>query len=265
MSEQLSEQLHSLRIRLVGVSQVLLFTDFDGTLVPIVQNPDDCHLEPHVREVLTSLSQLENVQVGVISGRKLDDLRPRIGIDGIVYAGNHGIEIDGPGVTFIEPTAEQMRQHVQEAAAVVAPEIRTFKGAWIEDKGLTSTIHYRDVAEEIAPRLIGLIEQLTKPMVESKKIFLRQGKKVLEIRPAVGWDKGVAIRWMASRLTKNGIKPVIIYLGDDVTDEDAFTVLPKEITIRVGHPGETAANYYVDSPAEVHNFLAWLHSSLSAS
>lgn len=263
MSEQLSEQLHSLRIRLLGVSQVLLFTDFDGTLVPVVQNPDDCHLEPHVREILASLSQLENVQVGVISGRKLEDLRPRIGIDGIVYAGNHGIEIDGPGVTFVEPTADQMREHVREAAAVFAPEIQKFPGAWIEDKGLTSTIHYRDVAEADESRLIALIEQVAQPMVEAKNVFLRQGKKVLEIRPAVGWDKGVAIRWMASRLTKNGIKPVIIYLGDDVTDEDAFNVLPHEITIRVGHPGQTAANYYVDSPTDVHNFLGWLQYSLA--
>ena len=132
-----------------AASHVLFLSDYDGTLTPIAGRPDQAVLSPEVREKLSVLAEKPAFSVGIISGRSLAELKSMVGIDGIYYGGNHGLEIEGPGLNYTNPAAEASREMVRELARQLSEGLGGIEGVFIEDKGLSLSLHYRLVGEEM--------------------------------------------------------------------------------------------------------------------
>ena len=232
--------------------RISVFLDYDGTLVPFVQNPAKAQLDEQIRETLARISRKRLVTVTIISGRSVSDIHSRVGLEGVTYAGNHGLEICGNGFNFIEPTAAAVRQQLAQLSRKLAAVLRDIDGTVVEYKGLTTTIHYR----QAAMREVGKIESAVQAEVAGANSFRTASSKMaIEVVPRTGWHKGKAAIWINERL---GGTPLSVYLGDDETDEDAFRVLPDGITVRVGSCAATSARYRVADAPAVHEFLTWL-------
>jgi trehalose 6-phosphate phosphatase len=240
--------------------QVLLLSDFDGTLSPIVGRPEEAVLPDDTRRALEVLAGHARVGVAVISGRALSDIKNRVGIQGITYAGNHGIEIEGPWLKFVYPPAESLRPVIRRLYPRLSEVLAGFEGALVEDKGLTLSVHYRLVAEARVGELKRICEETVRGLRSEGKIRTTEGKKVYEIRPGVLWDKKDAIilllsGWISSASPDASLA---LFLGDDLTDEGGFEVVNRHegVSIFVGESGSsTAARYFVSSPGEVAIFL----------
>jgi trehalose-phosphatase len=240
--------------RLAKAPSVSLFLDFDGTLTPIVEEPGQARLSPETTRVLSSLSSLEGVLVAIVSGRSLADLCGRVGIESIVYAGNHGLEICGRGLNFVEPFAQRKSQVLPELCETLSATVHAVRGAVVENKGLTASVHYRRVAPEETADLERLVRAAVAPA--SSIFHIRPGKMVWEIVPRINWHKGAAICWINSRRAALDADSVIA--GDDATDEHGFQLGADDITIRVGEPRDTAAKYFVPGVDGMLAFLARL-------
>jgi trehalose-phosphatase len=258
MPEPLAAHLARLAAVIRSAPRVLLFTDFDGTLVPIRERPEDCFLAAAAREALAALAAHRRVAVAVVSGRGLADLRPRVGVAGVACAGNHGLEIEGPGLSFREPRAVGRAGELARLVEELTASLRHTPGAWVEDKGLSASVHYRQVGRDSIPGVLEAVRRVTAPAVAAGRFVLRAGKMVQEVRPAVAWHKGDAVRWLAGQAAPGCGGGVAAYAGDDDTDEDAFAALPGGITICVGENRKTLASYFARGPEEVHAFLGWL-------
>jgi trehalose 6-phosphate phosphatase len=258
MMRRLSDALPEVETRIAGARHLLLGLDFEGTLVPFVDVPTMSHLGPAAARVLESLSKCDRVSVVVMSGRERNDLQTRVGIPSIIYAGNHGLEIGGPGFLFVDETAAAHGTALRELGANLATRLMPIPGALVEDKGLTVAVHERLVAEDAREEVRRIVHGVLAG--SSHPFQLTVGQRVYEIRPRTSWHRGSAITWIRERLGKP--ETLTIYLGDDATDEDAFAALPDDITIRVGEAAETAAHFQIDNPAEVHGFLEWVETRL---
>ena len=246
-----------------GNKQILLALDFDGTLAEIVPNPKDAALPGPRLKLLEALNNQPRFAVAVISGRSLEDLKRRVSLRDITYAGNHGLEISGPGFYHIPPEAEQFRITVAEIGEVLESALTGISGIIFEHKGLSMSIHYRLVPRNQRALALRTIRQITKPYLDGVKLKVTKGKQVVNLLPPMVWHKGSALAWLLKLLDPfpQKIGSVLpIYIGDDVTDEDAFTtVSEKGFTIRVGYPKPSSkAKYYVKSPNEVEIVLQGL-------
>jgi trehalose-phosphatase len=249
--------------RLKSANHILLLLDYDGTLTPIVDKPELAVLPQEIKKLLRKLAKNRRYTVGIISGRALADLKSKVDLEGIIYAGNHGLEIEGFGSSFLEPIAEEMRPFLQMLNQALSATLRGIKGVFVEDKGLTVSVHYRLVDDIEEGRVKDTFRKVTDTLCVMGKIRITQGKKVYEIRPPVDWDKGKAIAWLMAECRevrgKGGALP--IYLGDDLTDEDGFKAIERNdgISIFVGEGSlQSAARYFLKSPEEVAQFLKML-------
>lgn len=254
MSRPLLENLSEISELLDPAPHVLLFADFDGTLTPIVEPPSLVYLSAETRTLLEQLSRQSKITLAIISGRALTDIQTRAGMAGLIYAGNHGLEICGPGFHFIDPEAAAQREALQQLAEKLSARMQTIAGACVENKGLTVSIHFRQVADRQVDEVVRVVRAAVTPRHRQWQLAI--GKMAYEIKPRVDWHKGAALHWIKDRVGKP--KAIAIYLGDDFTDEDAFAVLPNGITVKVGHVEETLAKFHVANPAEVQQFLFWL-------
>lgn len=240
---------------------VLLFLDFDGTLAPIHPNPGAASMSAESRRALRTLEADHRSSVAIISGRALPDLRERVRMEEIIYAGNHGLEITGPGLHFIEPIAAQRVDMLEELARHLQVRLRHIHGVEVESKVLTASIHFRRASVGSADEVHRTVQDALTPVISLFQVT--QGLQVFEIRPRVNWHKGLAVRWIKETLRRDDSLP--IYVGDDVTDEDAFAALPDGITISVGRTSSTCAQYHLDRQESVQEFLVWLAGSLPRS
>lgn len=237
---------------------IFLFADYDGTLTPIAESPDKAVLSGRMRDLLDKFSNSNQCSLAIISGRTLDDLKKQIGLKNIFYAGNHGLEIEGPDIKFTVPVPAELRKMIKTIYKEISQSLSCIKGIYIEDKGLTISLHYRSADIKDIPRVLDILSQVTGPYVQGNKIKVSYGKKVYEIKPAVKWDKGEVVSWLYSRqfsaAQKN--KAIPVYIGDDLTDEDAFKVVKdKGLTVFVGKPGVSRAKYYLKDVNEVLDFI----------
>jgi trehalose-phosphatase len=260
MCQPFFDTTHDVGERIQQASHLLLCLDYDGTLSRFAVNPVGATLSTQMDRVLRVLAQEESVSLAIISGRDRLDLQSRVAIPGIFYAGNHGLEISGPGRVFIEPTAATYSESLQQLATDLGNRLQTIEGALVEFKGLTIAVHFRQVAserlEDVRHQVHGALANAAHPFV------LSTGEKVYEIRPRVYWNKGTAVKWIREQLAKP--ETLCIYVGDDVTDEDAFAALPNDITIKVGDAPESAAHYRLSGPTEVRKFLEWVEELIKA-
>lgn len=254
MRRCLLQNLTDVEAELRTAGRISLFLDFDGTLAPLGQNPAEARLDGQTRETLAQLSGIPRLATILISGRSLSDIRDRVGLEGAIYAGNHGMEISGGGLRFVEATAAARRRELLALSTELAAQLRDIEGAILEYKGLTTTVHYRRVAAGERARLERVVRAAIAPA--SLSFRLGSSKMALEILPRSGWHKGKAACWINRRLGEGRV--LSLYLGDDLTDENAFRALPGGITVRVGTCTATLARYWVADPPAVQEFLRWL-------
>ena len=246
--------------RIRTADQIMLLTDFDGTLSPIVGRPEDAVLPDDTRRALEALAGHARVGVAVVSGRALSDIMNKVGIQGITYVGNHGIEIEGPWLKFVHPAAEAMRPIMRHLHSTLSKALAGFEGTLVEDKGLTLSVHYRLVAEERVSEVKRICEESVGGPRSEGKVRTTAGKKVCEIRPGVIWDKEDSVILLLSRWTSSAgqTSKFTLFLGDDSTDESSFKLVDKHggVSVFVGDSGSvTAARYFLRSPDEVAIFL----------
>ena len=250
--------------RVKGAEHILLLIDYDGTLTPIVKKPELANLSLQMKECLQELAGNPHLTLGIISGRTMEDLQERVGLNGIIYVGNHGLEIEGPGITYVNPVARETKPFLHSLCQDISKELAGIKGAIIEDKGLTLSLHYRLVDEAQVGELNRIFCEIAKSFAAPGRIKVGEGRMVYEVKPAVDWDKGKAIALIAQNLSWKG-EPLTIFLGDDVTDYDGFRMVDKSggISIYVGEEdAESVAQYLLCSPKETYQFLSMLREVL---
>jgi trehalose 6-phosphate phosphatase len=236
---------------LPGRRPLLLASDYDGVLARLRDDPAAAVPEPGVADLLSRLAAADGVTVALVSGRGVDDLRTTSGFRGpFRWIGSHGAEFDGP-ITG-EPAARR-----EALAAALAPLVAAVPGARLEVKPASVAVHVRTVADPVAADRL-LAEVAAGPGADPA-LTAKPGKAVLELA-VTDADKGSAVSRLAAELGAAGV----LYLGDDVTDEDAFRALPEPaVTVKVGG-GPTAARYRVDDLAGVHAVLERLVAGLTA-
>ncbi|MGH0029031.1 MAG: bifunctional alpha,alpha-trehalose-phosphate synthase (UDP-forming)/trehalose-phosphatase [Myxococcota bacterium] len=238
-------------------SRLALFLDYDGTLTPLCEHPDEARLSKPMRTALQSCSRRPDTDVAIVSGRSLEGIRKIVGESVLTYAGNHGLEIEG---MHLEPFIHEDLIHYQERADTLAEQLDAIAndGAWTERKGPTLTFHYRAVPEHGRAGLVA----------EAREVITRAGYQprdahcAVEARPPIGWDKGRAVlHVLRSRYGPSWSDSVrVIYVGDDQTDEDAFRFLSGlAATFRVGSPDtSTAALRRLPDTDAVQALLEWI-------
>jgi trehalose-phosphatase len=245
-----------------NTGKALLFLDYDGTLSPIPRRSIvlERPLDGGARGILERLLRADGVYVFIISGRSIDDLRRFIGLDNIYYIGVHGHVIEGPGIRFSHCVSEEY-SHTIRAIRSEIEALAGDLGVVIEDKGIALSIHYRGIGREKISRLSRIAMDLRSRYPE---IRVFRGRTSLEVLPNSGWDKGMAVAYVISRLRSGGLESFTpIYFGDDRTDERSFSVVRRlGFSARVGYRCGTNAEYYVDGVGEVYSFLSWLSSVL---
>lgn len=244
--------------RIARQPAVLLLLDFDGTLSEIVPRHENATLRPGNAGLLKALLRKPGYTVGVISGRELSDVSSRVGVPGLVYAGNHGLEICGPHLEYRHPDVAAIIPALSETAARLAYGLTDVPGALVENKTLSLTVHFRRTPADRHELVAAIFEDVVKPLIDDGLCRVTSGKAVLELRPTVDWHKGRALEFIRSRLSPGAFP---IYIGDDATDEDAFAAAQDAggCGIFVGPAGSpTRARYRLGSPAVVSNALASL-------
>jgi trehalose 6-phosphate synthase/phosphatase len=236
--------------------RLALFLDYDGTLTPLVDHPDAAVLSPRVRKLLRTLVDRKDTEVGIVSGRSIDNVENMVGLKDVTYAGNHGLEVRAPDLPdFQHEDVEHYRGRIADLAEAL-DEVCS-DGAWVEQKGHTLTWHYRPVTGDPIP----LAERAREIIIEAG-FQARDAHLAVEARPPIGWDKGRAVlHVLRSRHGPSWPEHVrVIYIGDDQTDEDAFRIFHgMAATFRVGPTGtDTAADRRLPNVEAVIAILRWL-------
>ncbi|GAY25553.1 trehalose-phosphatase [Desulfurococcaceae archaeon AG1] len=238
---------------------VAIFLDYDGTLSPIPRRVTKLErpLSETSRNIIYELSKQNKVRIFIISGRSVESLKRLVGIDSIHYIGVHGHIIRGPDIEYTHNALEGFKSVINDIRGRIIETLSKVEGVVIEDKGVALSIHYRGVDRY---RSREILEQVLRISSEYYGVKLSKGKKILEVLPNTGWDKGKAIDYVLAILsTKTGLsinRIAPIYFGDDKSDENGFKLLRgKGVGVRVGYRCNTNAEYYVDSTDDVVKFL----------
>ena len=251
--------------QLIGViagRRLFVCLDYDGTLSEIVSDPDSAELVAEAADALQHLA--EHCPVAILSGRDLADIRDRVGIPGLWYAGSHGFELIGPDESHHQNDAAAAAVPVLETAATeLREDLAWIPGARVEHKRFAIAVHYRNVAAEHVADVVATVHRYG----HHHGLRVTGGRKVVELRPNIDWDKGTALHWITSRISGSEQSALPLYIGDDLTDEDAFDAIRfTGIGIVVRHDEDggrpTAASFTLGSPAQVAEFLrrgaSWL-------
>ena len=238
-----------------------MFLDFDGTLAPIAPTPSGASLPAEMRDRLASLA--EHCLVAIVTGRSRADAERRVGLSGVIIAGSHGFDIQGPpGSNIRRNDGAAFEATIRTADEALGQALAPFDGWVIEGKPSSIAVHYRNVQ---AAEVEGVLNAVGRVLESHPRLRATPGKKVIELLPRVDWNKGKAVAWLCDTLGlfEGGTLP--IYIGDDVTDEDGFRALHgRGVSIVVGgaEPESLArpthADYRLDDPAAVYCIMGRL-------
>lgn len=239
-----------------------VFLDYDGTLTPIVERPELAVLQPDTKQTVEHLAAL--CPVAVISGRDLLDVRKLVGIEGIYYAGSHGFDIAAPDGKRIElGQGEEFLPLLDELEGRLRERLSSIDGASIERKRYSIAVHFRRVDPSREGDVERVVDEEVAPRPRIRKTF---GKKVFDLQPKIDWHKGKALAHLLEVLGLEGPDVLPVFLGDDLTDEDAFRELEgRGIGVIVRDEARsTFADYALESPDEARQFLGLLADTLRA-
>ena len=254
----MARRAHALRAwpvfgaRIRRPARLLVLCDLDGTIIPLQLSPALARAGPRERAVLRAVHRDPGVRLGPVSGRSLRSLRRAVGVPGLIYVGNHGLELGLRGRAWVVPDAKPSAPAITRLGQELASEVRAVPGAFVERKGYSLSVHWRGVAPGSVRRFHRLVHRVLDPWRESGIVRVSLGKRVIEARPPIAWDKGSAMTWLLDRYKYR--KGEVLYLGDDLTDEDVFQVVNcwKGLSVYVGPPSRrTAARWRLDDPEQV--------------
>jgi trehalose 6-phosphate phosphatase len=246
------QYMDEIKARAAG-RRVAFFLDYDGTLTPIVNKPELAVLSQTMRTCLEQLC--EQHDVAIVSGRALTDVRRCVGLDTLYYAGNHGLEIVSPGQDDVAyMVGSELRAAMDAMYHHLQTQLGDITGVLIEHKTYTLSVHYRLVDEHDVSRIEHAVKQV---ISQHTDISMHGGKKVFELRATHAWNKGDAVCYLLEKFQHMDATIFPIYVGDDVTDEDAFrAVQDAGAGILVAHEiRQTAADFYVSNTDDVLLFL----------
>ncbi|THG06574.1 hypothetical protein TEA_023295 [Camellia sinensis var. sinensis] len=239
--------------------QIVMFLDYDGTLSPIVEDPDRAFMTNEMRQAVRDVAKY--FPTAIISGRCRAKVYNFVRLSQLYYAGSHGMDIKGPSkgckcrndnqVVPFQPAREFLPM-IDKVYKALLEKTKSTPGAKVENNKFCISVHYRCVDET---SWTTLAEQVKSVLNEYPKLKLNQGRKVLEIRPIIKWDKGKALEYLLESLGyANSDNVLPVYIGDDRTDEDAFKVLRDRgqgfgILVTKA-PKETNASYSLQEPSE---------------
>ncbi len=239
--------------------RLAIFLDYDGTLTPLKRHPSEATLSAPMREAIATCVERSDTDVTIVSGRSVDDVSKMVGIPGVTFAGNHGLEITGPEIeSFQHEDIPAYQERLHELAESL--EELCIAGAWVEEKRASLTFHYR----EADPARHAELAARTSERIQASGFQARAAHCAIEARPPIGWDKGHAVlhilRLLYGPMWAESVRT--IYVGDDETDEDAFRVLTGlGITFRIGPaPGRTGASRLLPDVDALGTLLEWLGS-----
>lgn len=240
----------------MGLRRPAVFLDYDGTLTPIVEHPDLAVLSDETRAAVAALA--EETVVAVLSGRDAADVRGKMALDGIYYAGSHGFDVVGPDGERLEggelARFDRYLEPLRRAADEIADRLASIPGANIERKRFAVAVHHR----QVDPADVPAVEEAVRAVAERRPDLRTTGGKMIhEFRPDVDWDKGRALLFLLERMGLDADGWVPFYLGDDLTDEDGFRALDGlGVGIVVGRDGPpTHARFLLEDPDEVRDLL----------
>ena len=210
-----------------------------------------------MRQALQILSR--RCRVAVVSGRDVAILRGLVQLNSLYYAGSHGFEIEGPGgwKQRLEKGVEFLPE-LDKIEAQLRARLTDIDGHAVERKRFSVAVHYRRAGVQDVPRIERIVEEA---LTEFPRLHMGHGKKVFRVQPDIRWDKGRAVEWLVERVDSDQSAILPLYIGDDITDEDAFRVLAgtgMSIAVRGEEDRQTAADYALPDTDEVARFLKFL-------
>jgi len=242
-----------------------ILTDIDGTISEIAATPEKAVVTPSMKKELSKLKEKFQM-VGAISGRSVQNAKAMVGVDGILYIGNHGMEYVNNGEIFIDPEAVKYLANIKKIAEKLKnSELSKIKGLMFEDKDICISIHYRkcELQEDARKRIMDVIND----SIETSELKLTEGRKLVELKPPISRNKGFIVEKIIEKYDLNRV----IYLGDDVTDFDAFKKLKElektskirtasilVLSSEIPNYVKSSSLYYVRSVDEVQRFFKWL-------
>ncbi len=232
-----------------------VFLDYDGTLTPIVARPEDAVLSPEMRETLSRLA--EKFTVIIISGRDRRAVQEFVQLRDLIYAGSHGFDISGPGLDLEHPGGEDALPQLYQAEKELNKRLASIRGTQVERKKFAIAVHYRNAPPSAVEPVREIVESVRN---RYGNLRITGGKMILELRPDIEWDKGKALVWLLEELELDVPDTIPLYIGDDLTDEDAFRAIrDRGISVLVGDHGEdTMADYRLENVDETRQFLHFL-------
>ena len=255
--EYLIKSLPEIEKKMRSYPGCMLMLDFDGTLSALAKTPAQAFLAEKNKMVLQLISRL--APVAIVTGRSLKDIKHKVGLKKNIYAGNHGLEweIDCKRGGIKIPT--KMVVAVNFLNKQLSNLCRKYHGALLENKHMGLSLHYRLVKTHLVDKLLKEAMQLVVPFQKKQLLKITKGKKLLDVRLALSWNKGDFVKFLHKKLGKDLLP---IYIGDDVTDEDVFNILRPGITIQVAKNSNSKAKYYCNNTVEVSLFLSWFLNKL---
>lgn len=251
-----AERALAVEVRRVAQGRhLLILLDFDGTLCEFQADPAAVQLPEPRRAILRQLQR--RATVGIVSGRRLEDVRERAGVEGIVVAGLHGLEIEGFGERFVHPELAPATAGIVEVGADLRDKIRGLPGVFVEDKVASVALHFREADADAQRQAVDAFAAAAAPYIDAGHLRLMRGSYVLELLPNIDWNKGHAVRWIAERVRALEGDTFIVYIGDDVTDQDAFAAVEAD-GLPIAASERVATANSLDGPVAVERFLAAL-------
>ena len=253
------DRADELRARIEG-RRPAVFLDYDGTLTPIVEDHTQAVLADAMRDAVAALARV--CPVAIVSGRDLAAVRDLVGLEALFYAGSHGFEIGGPEGwhAAIDKGADALPA-LDRAERALRDELGAIPGHAVERKRFSIAIHYRRATAADAERIGRIVDGVA---ARHRQLRKGRGKKVFRLQPDVDWDKGHAVTWLLERLGLDRPEVAPLYVGDDITDEDAMSAL-RDRGVGIVVRGEddaraTAARYALADCDDVRRFLEMLAS-----
>jgi trehalose-phosphatase len=240
-------------------AHLLLMFDFDGTLVDLAPTPLGAVLSRERRELLARLAARRDLTLAIVSGRRLADVRARVGLaGGLYYAGAHGMEIEGGGAAFLHEGLRQGRSTIAALRERAAEVVAGLAGVAVEDKEYSFVLHTRQAAPPVKADALRAVTAIVSPHETTGAVRVQPGSEMLEVLPNVSWNKGDAVRWIIHRVAASHRSVRAVYAGDDVTDEDALAALPIDGVGVVVGSRPSIAKFRLANPDAVEALLRML-------
>jgi trehalose-phosphatase len=242
-------------------SAFVLLLDFDGTVAEFNSDPAAPELTPERFDLLSAIASTAGTSLGIVSGRRLDDLRLRTRLpDHVYHAGLHGLEIEVDGIRKTHPDLPSAIERMDGLADCMRKLLKEFPEAYIEDKGASVAVHTRNLPWDDFEKVFARADILAVPWIAEGLARKLEGNAVVEYLPNIHGHKGEATKWIIDSVESKFARPSwVAYIGDDITDEDAFRAIDvgRGIAVLVGlRP--TSATHKLDGIADVDRFLRWL-------